>query len=65
MERRRISVPISKVKRRRGDKPIPRDAYHTLDTDLARDNIENDLPAADREDLGGEHMYPHPDTWEP
>lgn len=26
-------------------------AYSTIDTDLARDNLENDLTAADREDL--------------
>ncbi|MCI2105484.1 MAG: hypothetical protein LKK00_02010 [Intestinimonas sp.] len=34
-----------------GDKPIPKDAYPMIDTDLARDNLENDLPAADLEDL--------------
>ena len=33
------------------ERPIPVDAYPELDTDLARDNLENDLPAADREDL--------------
>lgn len=33
------------------EKPIPADAYRALDTDLARDNLENDLPAADLEDL--------------
>lgn len=33
------------------DKPIPEEAYPALDTDLARDNLENDLPAADLEDL--------------
>ena len=32
-------------------KPIPEDVYPALDTDLARDNVENDLPAADLEDL--------------
>jgi len=32
------------------EKPISR-AYSTIDTDLARDNLENDLPAVDREDL--------------
>lgn len=31
--------------------PIPSDAYPELDTDLARDNLENDIPAADLEDL--------------
>lgn len=33
------------------EKPIPADVYPTIDTDLARDNLENDLTAADREDL--------------
>jgi len=33
------------------DKPIPEDVYPVIDTDLARDNLENDLPAADLEDL--------------
>lgn len=35
----------------RGESPIPAGIYPVIDTDLARDNIENDLPAADREDL--------------
>jgi len=34
-----------------GESPIPAGIYPVIDTDLARDNIENDLPAADREDL--------------
>lgn len=34
----------------RPEKPIP-DVYPVLDTDLARDNVENDIPAADLEDL--------------
>ncbi len=33
------------------EQPIPEEVYPVLDTDLARDNLENDLPAADREDL--------------
>ena len=33
------------------ERPIPVDAYPELDTELARDNLENDLPAADLEDL--------------
>ena len=33
------------------ERPIPADIYPVIDTDLARDNLENDLPAADREDL--------------
>lgn len=32
-------------------RPIPSDVYPAIDTDLARDNLENDIPAADREDL--------------
>lgn len=32
------------------DKPIP-DVYPALDTDLARDNVENNIPASDLEDL--------------
>ena len=33
------------------DRPIPEEIYPVIDTDLARDNLENDLSAADREDL--------------
>ena len=32
------------------EKPISQ-AYSVIDTDLARDNLENDLPAADLQDL--------------
>ena len=34
-----------------GDKPIPEDLYPVIDTDLARDNLENDIPDADLQDL--------------
>lgn len=33
------------------ERPVPADIYPAIDTDLARDNLENDLPAADLEDL--------------
>ena len=33
------------------ERPIPEEVYPVLDTDLARDNLENDLPAADLEEL--------------
>ena len=33
------------------ERPIPAGAYPEIDTDLARDNLENDIPAADLEDL--------------
>lgn len=39
--------------------PIPSNIYPVIDTDLARDNIENDLPAADLEDL---HKAPRPSS---
>ena len=32
------------------EKPISK-SYPVIDTDLARDNIENDIPAADLQDL--------------
>lgn len=35
---------------KREKKPIP-DVYPVIDNDLARDNMENDLPEADKEDL--------------
>ena len=33
------------------EQPIPSKIYPVIDTDLARDNLENDIPAADLEDL--------------
>lgn len=46
------AAPEQKVYHTRphGDKAIP-DVYSAIDTDLARDNLENDIPAADLEDL--------------
>lgn len=32
------------------EKPVP-DVYGAIDTDLGRDNLENDIPAADLQDL--------------
>ena len=40
-----------KTKRVELEQPIPSKIYPVIDTDLARDNIENDIPAADLEDL--------------
>ncbi|MBQ3258908.1 MAG: hypothetical protein IJN61_02015 [Clostridia bacterium] len=39
-----------KVYRVAAEKPIS-EVYPTIDNDLARDNLENDLPAADLQDL--------------
>ena len=33
------------------EKPIPEDIYPIIDTDLARDNLENDITAADLQDM--------------
>ncbi len=33
------------------DKPIPADIYPVIDTDLAMDNLENDIPESDLQDL--------------
>lgn len=33
------------------EKSIPANIYPVIDTDLARDNLENDIPAADLLDL--------------
>lgn len=33
------------------DRPIPADIYPVIDTDLGRDNVENDLSDSDLQDL--------------
>ncbi|WP_287224043.1 hypothetical protein [Oscillibacter sp.] len=43
---RKVELP----RRRKQENPIP-GVYPVLDSDLARDNVENDIPAADLEDL--------------
>ena len=43
------NADLPKGKDRTAEKPISK-AYPVIDNDLARDNLENDLPAADRED---------------
>lgn len=45
-----LKVYHSKPHKQTHEKPIP-DLYPEIDTDLARDNIENDLTFADRQDL--------------
>lgn len=37
--------------REKTERPIPKNIYPVIDTDLARDNLENDIPAADLQDL--------------
>lgn len=50
-----VAYAVPNVKHHKGkssslDKPIS-DAYAVIDTDLARDNLENDITAADLQDL--------------
>lgn len=42
-----ISQPIPDP----AERPIPPEIYPVIDNDLAQDNVENDLPAADLEEL--------------
>ena len=46
-----MDVNGPKEKKQQAEEPVPADIYPVIDTDLARDNLENDLPAADLEDL--------------
>lgn len=48
MEERPLEYPYRK--RKKTDKPIP-DIYAAIDNDLARDNLEIHMPAADIADL--------------
>jgi len=51
MRKREKKIPQSeKVYRVAAEKPIS-EVYPTIDNDLARDNLENDLPEADLQDL--------------
>ncbi len=51
-QREKVRVIVRQRKgRRTGEQPIPGRIYPVIDTDLGRDNTENDLPAADRQDL--------------
>ena len=50
--REKVRVVVRPRKgRRAGEAPVPGRIYPVIDTDLGRDNVEKDLPAADREDL--------------
>lgn len=41
------------------ERPIPQQIYPVIDNDLARDNVENDLPAADLNELQRTEYFPH------
>ena len=51
MKLKKKEIHNSIGKKVQGEKPIDESIYPVLDTDLARDNVENDLPAADLEDI--------------
>lgn len=48
----RIKRQEKNKKKSSADKPIPEKIYPVLDNDLARDNVQNDIPKADLQDLG-------------
>lgn len=48
----RPEIPYPAPKRKvEVDAPIPAKVYPVIDNDLARDNVENDLPEADKHEL--------------
>ncbi len=49
MEKKRVVLP--QLQPNMFEKPIPAEAYVEIDTDLARDNLENNLTEADKQDL--------------
>ena len=49
MNQKKVDVPQPAPNR--AERPIPPEIYPVIDTDLARDNVENDLPAADLQEL--------------
>lgn len=46
-----VSKGTSKNKHRKSNEQPISKAYPVIDTDLARDNIENDLTSSDKQDL--------------
>lgn len=42
---------LHRVKKSEIERPVPADIYPVIDSDLARDNLENDLSSADLQDL--------------
>ena len=50
MKEKRLRKDPRTEKMYKVERPIS-DVYPAIDNDLARDNLENTLPAADREDL--------------
>ena len=51
MSTKRRPVEIPNDKQLYAEDPVPANIYPVIDTDLGRDNVENDIPAADLEDL--------------
>lgn len=47
MDSRAIPAVRRKGRKDSTEKPVPEDVYPVIDTDLARDNLENDIPSID------------------
>lgn len=50
-EKEKIKSTIDDILQIKPEKLIPEDIYPVIDTDLARDNLENNIPVADLQDL--------------
>ena len=42
--------------KRNKENAVPEEIYPVIDSDLARDNLENDIPAVDLQDLDQKHL---------
>ncbi|MDD2955984.1 MAG: hypothetical protein PHD67_06685 [Oscillospiraceae bacterium] len=62
MKKDRIIRPLPPDWPFESEETIP-DAYPAIDNDLARDNLENDLTAADLEDLRQAPRGPHGESF--
>ena len=51
MDKKGIGSDRSFGRNRDMERPISSNAYGPIDTDLARDNLENDIPFADLQDI--------------
>ncbi len=62
MNRKRITVPATEIKRRCICRQCGRNVYAP---EPIRNRREKGKSAHQEEETHCEHIYPHPDTWEP